>query len=457
MVAVSWSRTAIFLALSISQVRAIDPSPADKKVWDDKCKAKLGGQYFMVFDVNGKPTGTCNAPPFQACYWGPYTDPKTGQQGCCGKNNTKGQFSTDPVAIQEGGCCVAPNQFSFDDNARRGACCPQGQHISWDISIQSSTLGGLCCEAGLFASVDKRTSQQHCCPGGLSYSSDPNTGNGDCCEPGKTFSFDAASQKGECCAAGSSYSVDPVTGAGSCCGATESFKCDCKCIPGDVNPNCPADHGQIIQNGGKKWKIFCGLINHGENDISITPNIPSWGQCITNCANTANCVRAIYQPSTMKCFLRSHGNTIDATFPDSLSSAHLVEDDATTSNPSSGTDTTDTGDTSTSGPPTTNTDLPKHCPEIGGKIVEVDSVTYEISCTNGIIDSIPDYRAVQAKDANDCMSLCSADPQCQGANFWDDATDAYCVMVSEYDYPARGTINPQDVNSLMSMIPIKKR
>ncbi|KAK6063765.1 hypothetical protein SCUP515_12195 [Seiridium cupressi] len=159
----------------------------------------------------------------------------------------------------------------------------------------------------------------------------------------------------------------------------------------------------------------------------------------------------------MKCFLRRHGSTIDSTFADTFSSAHLVEDDATISNPSSGTDTQNTADSSTSGPPSTNPDPPGHCPEIRGQIIEVDSVTYQISCTNGIIDSIPDYRAIQAKDANESMSLCWADPPCQGANFWDDAADPVCVMVSEYDYPARGTINPQDGNSLMSMVPIKKR
>lgn len=27
----------------------------------------------------------------------------------------------------------------------------------------------------------------------------------------------------------------------------------------DVDPKCPEAHGKIIQNGGKKWKIFCEL------------------------------------------------------------------------------------------------------------------------------------------------------------------------------------------------------
>jgi hypothetical protein len=46
------------------------------------------------------------------------------------------------------------------------------------------------------------------------------------------------------------YTQDPALG---------DQKDNHKSRPGDVSPNCPGDNGKIIQNGGKKWKIFCEL------------------------------------------------------------------------------------------------------------------------------------------------------------------------------------------------------
>ncbi|KAI0012675.1 hypothetical protein F4779DRAFT_632874 [Xylariaceae sp. FL0662B] len=504
MVGLIWGKYTLSLLATASI--ALAQSAADRKFWDDKCKAKLGQQYYMVFDSNGNPTTTCRAPPYQGCYWGPYKDPKTGQDGCCGKGN--GQFSTDPIATQEGGCCPDPLKYSFDVNANKGGCCAQGLHLTWDMSVQPLDKDGTCCNPGLVASIDKATMQSHCCPPGLSYVSDPATQQGDCCEPGKIFSVDAATQKGECCSAGQVYSVDaasgkgeccasgqsftfdvasgkggccssghsyvadaasgkgdcciagaqykidPVTGTGGCCGANDEFKCDCKCTPiPDIDPKCPADNLKIIQNGGKKWKIFCGLINHGTNDISITPNIPSWGQCINNCAKLSNCVRAIYNANTKTCYLRSHGNKDDAATADVYSSAHLVEDDPVVPEPA----TTDPepADPAPTDPAPTDIGDPKHCPEVGGRIVDVGGVTYEIQCTHGISEGVPDYKTVTAADIGECMNFCTADPKCQGVNFYDDGQSDGCVMVEQHEYPAAGNVDPS--TKLISAVPIKKR
>ncbi|KAH9884173.1 hypothetical protein F4778DRAFT_787945 [Xylariomycetidae sp. FL2044] len=375
----NWKTLAIALALCTASVRAVDPSPAVKKLWDDKCKAKYGQDYYMVFDSNGNPTPQCVAPPFKGCYWGPYTDPKTGAAGCCEKGN--GDFSTDPIATLEGGCCVAPKKYSFDGNVGRGGCCPPGEFMTWDDSVQPLPQSGHCCAAGLVTSIDQATNQPHCCPRGLKYASDSNSGQGDCCKPGQIFSYNPTAQRGQCCDSGSTYKIDAVTGVGSCCAATEDFRCDCKCIPSDVDPQCPTHHGDIIQNGGKKWKIFCGLINHGDNDISTTQGVPSWGQCIKNCAQNAQCVRAIYNPTTSTCYLRSHGNKVDAATPGPYSSAHLVEDDSSTSS--------GTGNSNGSGQ-TSSTGMgdPKHCHDVDGRIVDIGGAI-DASQSGSLMSAVP--------------------------------------------------------------------
>ncbi|KAI1848687.1 hypothetical protein JX265_005686 [Neoarthrinium moseri] len=486
MVGFSLGKSTLCLMLGASMVVAVDPSPADKKFWDDKCKAKHGQLYSMVFDSNGKPTTTCRAPPFKGCYWGPYTNPKTNQPGCCEKGN--GEFSTDPIATLEGGCCVKPQKYSFDVGANQGGCCPQGQHLSWDTSVQPLLRDGKCCDPGFDTSVDKATKQSYCCPQGLSYVSDPATLKGDCCEPGKIFSIDAGTGKGECCDNGQVYSIDPSTGKGSCCAANAEFKCDCKCTPKppvDYNPECPKNHLQIIENGGKKWKIFCELINHGANDISITPNVPNHGQCINNCAKDSKCVRAIYNANIKTCYLRTHGNKEDAKTPGGYASAHLIEDSNnanTAAPPQSSPPATAPPATSPpasnpppSSPPTTNvpsTDAPstappqssgspgdigdpKHCPDVGNRHVDVGGVMYEIQCTKGVSENFPDYRVASAADIGECAALCTADPKCQGVNFYDDGGSDGCLMMSEHEYPATGTPRPGD--NLISAVPIKKR
>lgn len=205
------------------------------------------------------------------------------------------------------------------------------------------------------------------------------------------------------------------------------------------------------------------LVTHGQNDISSTPNYPSWGQCISDCAKNPACKRAIYDSTGKICYLRSYGNTGDAVTPGIYSSAHLIEDDPTPVDPKpidpSPVDPKPIEpkpiDPEPVDPVKPIMSDPKHCPDVGGRTIDVGGVKYEIQCTHGIATSIPDYKTVTAADIGECMSLCSADPKCQGVNFYDDGQDDGCVMVQQYQYPASGSVNAADM--LISAVPIMKR
>ncbi|KAK8119975.1 uncharacterized protein PG998_004601 [Apiospora kogelbergensis] len=340
MVGLTLNRCALALVVAATFANAVDPSPAEKKKWDDKCKAitspESGQLYYMVFDANGQPTGTCSAPGYKGCYWGPYKDPKTGQDGCCEKGN--GVFSTDPVATLEGGCCLDPLKWSHDTSAQKGGCCPDNTHLTWDLTYQPTTPLGLCCPPEKVTSTDRTTGQNHCCHPGLTYSSHLASGQGECCEPGKTFSFDDAAQKGDCCDAGQEYKVDPATGKGGCCAAGVDYTCECSCnapkpvvTPNPVNPN------PVTPN-------------------PVTPNPP----LLTR-------PRLVPRPKAR----RSR------------------------------------------------------------------------------------WTESSTRSSAQCMALCSADPQCNGANIWDDGASDGCLLFKEWEYPATGLITPGD--PLMSFVPVTKR
>ncbi|RAL66244.1 hypothetical protein DID88_005915 [Monilinia fructigena] len=91
------------------------------------------------------------------------------------------------------------------------------------------------------------------------------------------------------------------------------------------NPTCPKGDGRIFTMGGKKWKLYCKLINHGTNDIDIAP-AANMGECMTRCAGISNCVRAIFNEATGICYLRSHGNNAVPVTVDPYDSAHLVDE-----------------------------------------------------------------------------------------------------------------------------------
>lgn len=264
---------------------AIDPTPSERAKWDAVCMEKAGSQFRMTFDSNGKPTGSCEAPSVWKCYWGPYKDPKTGTDGCCGKD--KGIFSTDSTFTQEGGCCVSPTVYNYDNVSGRGGCCPSGQSWAFDanagqggccpagigkrwimdstkryssccsvnevVSIEIGTnkpgccLPGLqfmtdvvsgvegCCPSGKVFSFDRTSNQSGCCDPGTSFMVDTATSKGGCCPTGKTYTVDPSSGKGGCCPAGISWKVDASTGHGSCCAADNIFSCECSCKPKPCN------------------------------------------------------------------------------------------------------------------------------------------------------------------------------------------------------------------------------
>lgn len=203
-------------------------------------------------------------------------------------------------------------------------------------------------------------------------------------------------------------------------------------------------------------------VNHGANDISITDGVASWGQCIENCAKNPSCKRAIWKPQTKTCYLRTHGNKEDATFKDIYSSAHLVEDDDSKTDggdvkPDPSDKDKDKDDKDKDKDKDNGSDIgpPKHCPEVEGRIVTVDGVTYQIQCTRGISERFDSYREKTTKDVGECMALCSADSRCQGANLYDDGADEGCVMMKDWEFPASGSVSPG--TNMMSFVPIKKR
>ncbi|KAK8060664.1 hypothetical protein PG996_010594 [Apiospora saccharicola] len=329
MVGLTLNRCALALVVAATLANAVDPSPEIRKKWDDKCKAKSGQLYYMLFDTNGQPTGICNAPGYKGCYWGPYIDPKTGAEGCCEKGN--GIFSTDPVATREGGCCLDPLKYKYDTSAQKGGCCPEKTHLTWDLTYQPTTQLGLCCPPELVTSTDRATGKNHCCPPGLTHSSHLASGQGECCEPGKSFSFDDAAQKGDCCEAGKQFKVDPVTGKGGCCGADVPYKCDCSCVaprpiepepvpepspepspepvpepspepspepnpepipepPIDPPTTCPGVGGRHITVGGVEYEVQCTHgINERFEEVLDDPTTNGIGECMAKCSANPKC------------------------------------------------------------------------------------------------------------------------------------------------------------------------
>ncbi|KAK6827495.1 hypothetical protein PG987_010836 [Apiospora arundinis] len=357
MVGLTLNRCALALVVAAAYANAVNPSPADKKKWDDKCKASVNvnNQQTWCSITTASLLEPARPPGYQGCYWGPYKDPKTGQDGCCQKGN--GVFSTDPVATLEGGCCIDPLKWRYDTSVQKGGCCPDNTHLTWDLTYQPTTQLGLCCPPNFVTSTDRTTGQNHCCQPGLTYSSHLASGQGECCEPGKTFSFDDAAQKGDCCDAGKEYKVDPVTGKGGCCDTGINYKCDCSCdVPKPVIPQ------------------------------PVTP-----------------------QPVTPQ----------PVTPP-----APVVS------------------------PPTT-------CPQAEGRRVTVDGVEYEIQCKYAVTSNFQSYAEHTTNGVEECMTLCSADPQCQGANLWEDGASDGCLLFKEWEFPPTALIRPGD--QLMSFIPVTKR
>lgn len=100
-------------------------------------------------------------------------------------------------------------------------------------------------------------------------------------------------------------------------------------------------------------------------------------------------------------------------------------------------------------------DPPTTCPEAQGQKITVDGVEYEIQCTYAVSSNYEAYAEHTTNGLQECMALCSADPQCNGANIWDDGASDGCLLFKEWEYPATGLITPGD--PLMSFVPVTKR
>jgi len=98
----------------------------------------------------------------------------------------------------------------------------------------------------------------------------------------------------------------------------------------------------------------------------------------------SNCVRAIYEPVSKTCYLRTHGNQPTPVTPDPYYSAHLIEDSVVV-------------------PPVT---IPKECPDAEGKRVTIDGIEYQLFCTKSFANTIDASDATDAPDIEDCMKDC---------------------------------------------------
>ncbi|KAA8574092.1 hypothetical protein MFRU_001g01040 [Monilinia fructicola] len=329
-------------------------------------------------------------------------------------------------------------QFSMQFNA---AGQPTGQCVAPPITN---------CYWGPY--TDPKTNKPGCCgkdKGTFSVDSVVKT-EGACCVAPSAFSFDNTAKKGDCCDAGKSYHADPKTLTGSCCANSDDvYTCDCSCKP-NPNPTCPKGDGRIFTMGGKKWKLYCKLINHGTNDIDIAP-AANMGECMTRCAGISNCVRAIFNEATGICYLRSHGNNAVPVTVDPYDSAHLVDEPVcpcpcpSTTCPSCPT------------PPVT-VPVPDKCPAAEGKLTTIGGVEYKVYCTLGHTAANPNLGVSSAKDFKECMEQCSAkaQPYCQGVNFYDDGNPTdNCVWASVYQFPPTGAAPPG--GNFLCAIPTTKK
>ncbi|KAJ9657956.1 hypothetical protein H2201_007963 [Coniosporium apollinis] len=107
----------LLLAFGLASVSTGAPTPAQQQQFDSFCVAKAGPGYIAITDANDDFLG-CQLKPAPACFYGPYTDPKTGKPGCCG---------------------VPGVSFMFDPITR--ACCPPGRVFKWDATNRIGSCG----------------------------------------------------------------------------------------------------------------------------------------------------------------------------------------------------------------------------------------------------------------------------------------------------------------------------
>ncbi|CAD6446996.1 4aaff5cb-c894-4478-a5b8-826e5280307f [Sclerotinia trifoliorum] len=332
---------------------------------------------------------------------------------------------------------LAVQVFAQADKAKWDAVCKQkaGPQFSMQFDAAGKPTGQ--CVAPPITScywgpyTDPKDQKSKCCGKDKgTFSVDPVIKTeGACCVAPSVFSFDSATQKGDCCDVGKSYHADPKTLSGSCCqNSDDVYTCDCSCKP-NPNPTCPKGDRRTFTAGGKKYILYCNLINHGTNDLGQAP-ADTMGDCMSRCSGISNCVRAIYAPSSKICYLRTHGNKDVPVTADGYDSAHLIEEPTTTQCPVC---------PSISPKPEP---FPDKCPGADSKITIVGGVEYKVYCTVGHSASNPNLGVSSAKNFKECMEQCSAKakPFCQGVNYYDDGNPTdNCVWASVWDSPPKGT------------------
>lgn len=424
----------------------------DAKTGADGCCGKDKGTYST--DSRFPQEGACCVSPNVYSF-----DNLSNRGGCCPSS----QGWTFDANAGKGGCCALDRRWMLDTTTNVEACCPAGTKVFTNpktnaavccmvpdvLSVEVSGTKAGCCRTGLqymsdaasglerccsptqTLSVDRASNKAECCDAGKVFIVDGATGKGGCCAPGQAYSVDATSGQGGCCAPGGSFKVDPTTGSGGCCAATHDFSCDCSC-KAPPPATCPSGHGTTFTaSNGKRFKLYCNLINHGDNDLGFA-SAPDWATCINRCAGTSNCVRAIYEPVSKTCYLRTHGNQPVPVTPDPYYSAHLIEDPVV--------------------PPVTT--IPKECPDAEGKHVTIGGIEYQLFCTKSFSNAIEASDSTDASDIEDCMKDCSANPDCHGVNFFDDGQPGGCVHASEWEFEPTGS---QLTGKAVVAIPVKKR
>jgi len=369
-------------------------------------------------------------------------DTTTNVEGCCPAG---AKIFTNPKT-NTGLCCMVPDILSVEVSGTKAGCCPTG------LQYMSDAVSGIekCCPPAQILSVDRATNKAECCDAGKTFTVDGASGKGGCCAAGQAYSVDATSGQGGCCAAGGVFKIDPITGSGGCCATTHDYSCDCSC-KAPPPATCPSGDGTTFTaSNGKRFKLYCKLINHGENDIGIAP-APDWATCINRCAGMSNCVRAIYEAVSKTCYLRSHGNIPIPVTSDPYDSAHLIEDPVTPPpvvNPP-------VVDPPVVNPPVVDPVVPKTCPAAEGQRVTIDGIEYQLFCTKSFSEKIPVSGQTDATDITQCMKDCAENPDCHGVNFFDDGSDGGCVHASEWEFEPTG--GPFVGQTVLTAIPVKQR
>ncbi|KAF2006303.1 hypothetical protein P154DRAFT_256589 [Amniculicola lignicola CBS 123094] len=202
--------------------------------------------------------------------------------------------------------------------------------------------------------------------------------------------------------------------------------------------SCPAADQTTYNANGKTFLVECYSDRPG-CELKTVP-APSFGDCITICANTPNCVDVSYLYDTGPCILRSALGNLQSsgtyfgarlvgtqpTCPATSASSSSTSTDATSPTTSSTISITTSSSTltTTTSPPViiststgipTPSSTPTRCPDINGTLITTGRGVWVVECYIDRQNS--DLGGVSAANFTDCVNTCSNNINCVDVSY----------------------------------------